>query len=262
MENARTPAPEEEPMTEHESVLAIIRQKNAAPLVLDRARTALLVIDVQRYFVHPEHAFGQLFERLVPGVTAGYFRRVRETVVPNVRRLQGAFRARGMPILYTATGTRTGDGRDLPGWLRELDELGTAVLGRRVWPPVGDPAWEVDDAVAPGDGEPVFTKCSSGPVASTRMDQTLRHLGVDTVVVTGLTTDVCTSQTARELADRGFSVVLAEDATTTLSEAMHRGAVECFNIAFGRVRSTAAVLELLDLVQVPALAGEPAFPAA
>jgi nicotinamidase-related amidase len=82
-------------------------------------------------------------------------------------------------------------------------------------------------------------------VASTRLDQTLRHLGVDTVVVTGLTTDVCASQTARELADRGFTTILVDDACTTLSDEMHRAAVVCYNIAFGRVRTTEEVLGLL-----------------
>jgi nicotinamidase-related amidase len=205
----------------------------------------LLVIDVQRYFVHPDQTFGQVFERLSPGVTTGYFRRVRDTVLPNIRRLLDGFRARGLPIFYTATGTQTGDGRDLPGWLRDLDQLGLAVLGQRVWPRVGDPSWQVDDAVAPQAGEPVLVKCSSGPVASTRLDQTLRHLGIDLVVVTGLTTDVCVTQTAREMADRGFTAIAVEDACTTLSDEMHRSALQCFNIAFGRVRSTAEVLQLI-----------------
>ncbi len=69
-------------MSEHEDVLAIISDKNQAPFGFAPERAALLVIDVQRYFVHPDHAFGQVFERLSPGVTTGYFRRVRETVVP------------------------------------------------------------------------------------------------------------------------------------------------------------------------------------
>lgn len=233
-------------MTEHEAILAIIGQKNSAPMVLDTSRTALVIIDVQRYFVDPNYTFGQLFERLNPGVTAGYFKRVKERVVPNIRRLQRVFRDRARPILYTATGTRTGDGKDLPGWLQELDQLGVAVLGSRVWPAVNDPSWQVDPSVAPTPDETVFIKCSSGPVASTQMEQTLRQLGVDTVVVTGLTTDVCTSQTARELADRGFSVILVEDATTTFSEQMHTGAIQCFNIAFGRVRTTDQVIEMLS----------------
>jgi nicotinamidase-related amidase len=230
-------------MSEHQDVLSIIAQKNQTPLAFGPERSALLVIDVQRYFVRPDHAFGQLFERLRPGVTAGYFRRVRETVIPGVQRLQEGFRARGVPIFYTATGTQTGNGRDLPGWLRDLDQLGLAVLGERIWPAVHEPSWQVDDSVAPRAGEPVLVKCSSGPLASTRLDQTLRHLGIDTVVVTGLTTDVCVTQTAREMADRGFAVVVVEDACTTLSEDMHRSALQCFNIAFGLVRRTEEILE-------------------
>src|SRR5687768_15035308 len=105
-------------MNEPDAILGIIRQKNQAPIAIAPDRTALLVIDVQRYFVRPEYSFGQVFERLVPGVTSGYFQRVRDTVLPNIRRLQEGFRARGMPIFFTATGTRLGNGRDLPGWLR------------------------------------------------------------------------------------------------------------------------------------------------
>ncbi|HJU89350.1 MAG TPA: isochorismatase family cysteine hydrolase [Gemmatimonadaceae bacterium] len=243
--------PAVEAAAEHERILAIIQQKNDAPIALDPSRTALVIIDVQRYFVRPEEAFGQVFDRLSPGVTSGYFHRVHTRVLPNIQRLQSAFRARGMRVMYTATGTRTGDGQDLPGWLRELDHLGLAVLGERIWPPEGDPRWQVDDSIAPRPGEVVFAKCSSGPLASTRMDQMLRHLGIDTVVVTGLTTDVCTTQTARELADRGFTVILAEDATTTLSARMHESAVQCFNIAFGRVRSTDQLLAMLTPAESP-----------
>ncbi len=232
-------------MNEHENVLAIIGQKNQAPFDFDPQRAALLIIDVQRYFVRPDLSFGRVFERLSPGVTAGYFRRVQEIVVPSIRRLQEACRARRVPIFFTATGTEIGDGRDLPGWLRDLDQLGLAVTGERVWPQVGDPSWQVEESVAPAAGEPVLIKRSSGPLASTRLDQTLRHLGIDTVVVTGLTTDVCVTQTAREMADRGFVTIVVEDACTTLSEAMHRSALECYNIAFGRVRTTAQMLELL-----------------
>lgn len=232
-------------MSEHQDVLAIIGHKNRSPFAFAPERAALLVIDVQRYFVHPDHPFGRLFERLSPCVTRGYFERVRDTVVPSIRRLQDGFRARGLPIFYTATGTQTGDGRDLPGWLRDLDQLGLDVVGERVWPRVGDTSWQVDDAVAPRAGEPVLVKCSSGPLASTRLDQTLRHLGIDGVVVTGLTTEVCVTQTARELADRGFMAIAVEDACTTLSQQMHRSALECFNLAFGRVRSTDEVLDLL-----------------
>ena len=121
-------------MTERELVLSIVRQKHAQPVALDRARTALLVIDVQRYFAQPAYPFSRVLESLAPGVTTGYFERVRSRVLPNVQRLQHAFRAAGAPIFYTATGTAVGDGRDLPGWLQAFDQLGLMRLGSRAWP--------------------------------------------------------------------------------------------------------------------------------
>ena len=67
---------------------------------LDSARTALLVIDMQRYFVHPEYPLGQLLHQLSPEGTAAYFTRVRDVVIPNIQRLQSAFRAVGASIYY------------------------------------------------------------------------------------------------------------------------------------------------------------------
>ena len=239
-------------MTEHEKVLELIRLKGQAPINLDPRKTALLVIDVQRYFVSPDYPFAQAFEKLVPGTTAGYFERINSTVLPNIKRLQECFRSQQLPIVYTATGTCTGDGTDLPGWLKDFDQLGIAVLGARIWPPVNDPSWQIDETVTPLPGELVLSKTSSGPLNSTKLDQTLHNMGIDSLVVTGLTTDVCVTQTARETADRGFHVIVVEDACTTLSEEMHRGALLCFQIAFGRVRKTNEVVSLLSSANVSA----------
>lgn len=239
-------------MSEHEKVLELIRLKDQAPLTLDPSKVALLIIDVQRYFVSPDYSFAQAFEKLVPGATAGYFKRVNSTVLPNIKRLQEYFRKRQSPIIYTGTGTCTGDGRDLTQWLKDFDQLGLAVLGERIWPPINDPSWQIDDAVAPLPGELVLNKTSSGPLNSTKLDQTLHNLGIESLIVTGLTTDVCVSQSARETADRGFQVIIVEDACTTLSVEMHRGALQCFQIAFGRVKKTDEVLELLASAGVTA----------
>jgi nicotinamidase-related amidase len=63
-------------------------------------------------------------------------------------------------------------------------------------------------------------------------------MGVHSVVVCGLTTAVCVSQTARELADLGFQVIVAEDGCTELSDESHRAALFTFALTFGRVRPT------------------------
>ena len=240
-------------MSEHDKVLELIRIKDQAPLSLDPRKVALLIIDVQRYFVSPDHPFAQAFEKLVPGATTGYFQRVNSTVLPNIKRLQDYFRSRKSPIIYTGTGTGTGDGQDLALWLKDFDQLGLAVLGERIWPPISDSSWQIDDTIKPLQGELVINKTSSGPLNSTRLDQTLHNLGIESLIVTGLTTDVCVSQTARETADRGFQVIVAEDACTTLSEEMHRGALQCFQIAFGRVRKTDEILALLTSANVSAV---------
>ena len=232
-------------MDNHERVMELIRLKSQAPVMLERESTALLVIDMQRDFVHPEHEFAQALERLVPGVTEGYFERVHSFVLPNAQRLLSTFRSRSAPIFFTGTGTQVSDGGDLCCWLRDFDALGLHVLGRRVWPRPQDAAWQIDDRVAPLADELVVNKTAGDPLGCTALDQSLRNLRVTTVVVAGLTTDVCVSSTARAAADRGYRTIIAEDACTTLSPQMHETSLDIFRLAFGQVKRTDEIVGAL-----------------
>ena len=225
-------------MTEHERIQAIVRIKDQAPLPLDPAKSALIVVDMQRYFVRPDYPFAQVIEKVMPGATAGYFERVSHHVLANIQRLLEVFRSRQLPVIFLAAGRRLEDGRDLPAWMRDFDQLGLEIVGDRVHPTVNHPSWQIDDSVAPIPGEIVLNKTSSGPLASTKLDQTLHNLGVNSLVVCGLTTAVCVTQTARETADRGFRVVVAEDACTEMSVELHEAALLTFGWVFGRVRPT------------------------
>jgi biuret amidohydrolase len=239
-------------MDDHSKVLEIIRSKDQAPLGLDVDASALLIVDAQRYFARPEYPFGQTFERLVPGSTSGYFERVRATVLPNIKRLQDAFRSSGRPVVFCVAGSYTDDGSDMPGWLRGFDQLSRAIVGERSIPKIGDPSWEIDDDISPEPGEIVLNKTSSGPLATTKLDQILRNMGISSLVVCGLTTAVCVSQTARETADRGFNVIIAEDASTEMSKDLHRAAIETFSLTSGRVRNTNAIIQLYSTFQAAA----------
>ena len=233
-------------MNEHEQILGIISAKNRTPIEIEPRRTALLVVDMQRNFTQPSFPFTGAFEKLSPGSTAGYLDRVREIVLPGIQRLLESFRAAGSPVVFTAVGTVAGDGRELPGWLRSLDELGLATLGKPIWPRVGDASWEIDEALEPRRGEVVLDKLSAGAFATTGLEQRFRHQQVESVVVTGLTSDVCVSTTAREAADRGFKTLMVSDGSTALSESMHQASLVTFNIAFGWVRSADEVGALLE----------------
>ena len=233
-------------MSDHKKVREILKLKDQAPLVMEPQRSALLIVDAQRYFARPEYAFGQTFERLVPGSTGGFFERVAEHVMPNIQRLIEGFRQARVPVIYFGAGSHTDDGRDLPEWLRDFNQLSEMVAGRRAIPPVTDESWQIDDRIAPQTGDVVLNKTSSGPLNSTKFDQMLHNMGISNLVVCGLTTAICVAQTARESADRGFRVVIASDACTEMSEEMHVAALEAFSLTFGRCRTTDQLLEMFN----------------
>ena len=216
---------------------------------MEPQRSALLIVDAQRYFARPEYPFGQTFERLVPGSTDGYFERVASHVMPNIRHLLEGFRLAQVPVIYMGAGSYTDDGRDLPEWLRDFNQLSEMVAGRRAIPPVTDESWQIDDRIAPESGEIILNKTSSGPLNSTKLDQLLHNMGITNLVVCGLTTAICVAQTARESADRGFRVVIASDACTEMSEEMHIAALEAFSLTFGRTRTTDQLLAMF--AQIP-----------
>jgi nicotinamidase-related amidase len=230
-------------MSEHEQVTGMLSTKNAAPLELDPARTALIIVDMQRYFTQPSFPFTDLFEKMSPGVCTGYLRRVRENVIPGIRRLLDHFRKNGSLVVFTAVGTETKDGSDLAGWARALDEVGLSLLGTRIHPPVGDPSWQIDPALEPLAEEIVVNKLSAGTFATTDLAAQLRSRGIDRVVITGVVTDVCVSTTAREAADRNFKVVIVSDACTTFSEKLHQANLESLHV-FGWVRGTDEVVRM------------------
>ena len=85
----------------------------------------------------------------------------------------------------------------------------------------------MENAVAPRPGELVLNKTSRGALSSTKLDQILHNLGVNSLAICGLTTAICVAQTARETADRGFRVVMVQDACTELSEETHHRPPSC-----------------------------------
>jgi nicotinamidase-related amidase len=214
---------------------------NASSDRLAPDHTALLVIDVQRYFVHPEYPFGKWVASITPGGIDAYYQRVRDLVIPNIQRLLKGARQRGLFIVFTEAGSLRPDGADLPGWMRRH----IAMSGAAVYPPLSDPSCRVDDSVAPRPGELILQKTTSGPLNSTKLDQTLRVLGIDTVIVTGVVTDVCVAQTAREFGDRDFNAIVVEDACASTDDARHKAALETIAITFGFVESTEQVIARL-----------------
>jgi nicotinamidase-related amidase len=216
------------------------------PLTLVPEKTILAIIDMQRYFVSPDYPLARTLEKLQPGCSSRYFQRVNEVVIPNCQKLQKCFRSTGANIAYTLFGSLRADGRGMPKWARADNAMGQSVVGSPIYPQVDDPSCQVDDSLKPEPGELILPKSTSGPLNSTKLDQMLRTLGIDTLVVTGVVTDVCVTQTAREFADRDFNVVVVEDACATFDDELHRAALGTFANVFGNVCRANTIIEMMS----------------
>ena len=212
---------------------------------VDWSRSALLVIDLQNYGCNADVGLIPVLRERSPDVAAYYVERLTGTVIPAARRLVDAFRAAGRPVVLTRHGPLLADGSDMVERRRVRDDdalelTGTPALWHR-----GTFEHELVEAVTPKPGELVIDKNTSSAFNSTGIEWILRNMGVQALVVAGMATDMCVETTARDAADRGFDVIVVEDATATYFEHHHRAALSGFARVFGQVWDSGRVLAAL-----------------
>jgi len=187
-------------------------------LKLDPKRMALVAIDLQK---------GILGMPIAPHSPAA--------VVANATRLAEALTRGGGAVVRVHVGF-SADGADR--LQQEVDQPMTG--GPR------PPDWmEFVPEVAGWNGALQILKRQWGAFCGTELDLQLRRRGLDTIVLAGVATNFGVEQTAREAWQLGYSVVVAEDATSSISEAAHRFAVETILPRVSRVRSTEAIVAAL-----------------
>ena len=203
-------------------------------------RTALLIIDLQRDFLEPG-GFGELL-----GNDVGLL----ERVVEPTRALLEAARSAGMLVVHTREGHRA-DLTDCPPskLARGGLELGIGSHGPKGRILVrGEEGHDIVAAVAPAPGEVVLDKPGKGSFYATDLELILRNHGIDSLLVCGVTTEVCVHTTVREANDRGFECLVLSDCTGSYFPEFH--AVGLRMIAaqggiFGWVAPSANVLSAL-----------------
>jgi nicotinamidase-related amidase len=187
------------------------------PIAIDPARTALILIDMQRDFLEPG-GFGETL-----GNDVG---RLAAAVGPCRTVLEAARRA-GILVLHTREGHRP-DLSDAPP-----AKVARGAPSLRIGDPGpmgrilirGEPGHEIVPALAPAPGEPVIDKPGKGAFYATELEPMLRHRGIDTLLVGGVTTEVCVHTTVREANDRGFRCVVLEDACASYFPEFHAAAI-------------------------------------
>jgi nicotinamidase-related amidase len=196
--------------------------ETAPMLSLDRRTTALVLIDLQK---------GVLGMPLAPHGAA--------QIVQNAARLGLHFDEVGALVVLVHAAFSPG----------AADRLSQAVDAPPSAPPGGLPADWTDFApeIAALSAGFVITKRQWGAFFGTELDLQLRRRGVATIVLAGVATNFGVEQTAREAWQLNYAVIVAEDASTSLGEEMHRFSIDKILPRIARVRSTAEIIGALPM---------------
>ena len=165
---------------------------------------AVLVIDMLNDFVKP----------------GGTLRVERaERIIPKLKALLDWARGKGLPVIYACDAHRKGVDAELALWGDHAIE--------------GTWGAQVIDELKPQEGDFVVRKRRYSAFFGTDLDLLLRELGVDTLILTGLVTNVCVQHTAADAFFRGYKVVVVSDCCEALTEEEHKSALEYMRRVYG-----------------------------
>ena len=210
------------------------------PLPVDFQRCAIVMIDMQRDFLEP----GGFGEALGNDVS------LLERAVAPCRRLLSAARERGVFIIHTREGHRP----DLSDAPRAKLERGKPELRIGAKGPMGrilvrgEPGHDIIPELYPREGEPVVDKPGKGAFYATDLQELLINRGIETLIVCGVTTEVCVHTTVREGNDRGYRCVVLADGCASYFPEFHEVGLKMIKAQggiFGWVSDSASLLEAM-----------------
>lgn len=182
-----------------------IRPFNQHEMLLNVAASALLVVDMQKFFL----------DATSPTFTSGGI-----AILPTVKRLLEAFRQANRPVIFTRHVHHPGNlDSGIMGWWWEGMCL------------EGSAESEIHPDLKPEPGEKVIFKHRYSSFYNTDLETVLRCLKVEDIVISGIMTNMCCESTARDAYYRDYRVFFLADGTGSICEEMHLASL--LNIAFG-----------------------------
>ena len=216
-------------------------------LSLDQEKTALCIIDMQNYCIAPTGALVRSLKLHDPELFDAYRGRV-ENALDQTQVLLSEFRRLGRRVMFTRHGSLLPDGSDLAERRRSREQIALAASGGQSGhlAATGTPDHQIDTRLEPRPGELLLDKNTSSAFHSTGIDLHLRNMKIETLVIAGIASDMCVFTTALDAADRGFHVIIAEDACTTIDAGSHEAAMLMFRRVWGFTMGTQEILSWLS----------------
>jgi len=229
-------------MSDHDEIFQARLNRIKETHRVELGRTALIVVDMQHGFLDE----GASLE--VPN---------GQKILPNIVRLVGECRSKSVPVIFTefvysmTIPYLRGDPfgvEHLPAAKGVKTGFGTESNNCLIGPDAGEgveSALTVDD-LAPRDDELVVLAHTYDKFYGTHLDLALRSQGIERIMVTGVTTDVCVNCTILSAAKRNYRVIAVADGMATIHDHIHDACLQIWQNKFARIATTNELLKELD----------------